>query len=59
MRHERQGPNGPALFLPKEDVQDVTPCLHALVIEWQHDAADRFAAFLRVGSLDGIVVDVE
>jgi hypothetical protein len=45
--------------LPQEDLQDVTPWLHALVIEWRYDAADRLAGFLEVGSLDGVVVDVE
>jgi hypothetical protein len=45
--------------LPEEDLQDVTSCLHALVIESRHDAADRMAGFLGVGSLDGVVVDVE
>jgi hypothetical protein len=40
-------------------LQDVTPCLHALVIEWRHDAADRITRFLGVGSLDGVLVDVE
>ncbi len=59
MRYQRQGPKGPALFLPKEGPQDVTPCLLALVLEWQHEAADRLAGFLEVGFLDGVVVDVE